>query len=86
MRKVFAHLASILLLTIAITSRAVASFILNVTQSGSDVVASGSGTINTSALTDSTSSMAIGGIRVGSSPYGSILSLGALGATAGSTL
>jgi hypothetical protein len=51
-KSTFCHLASVALLTISIGSRAQASFIVNIYQSGGNVVASGSGSINTGALTD----------------------------------
>jgi hypothetical protein len=53
-KKISRHLASLALLIIGVTSRAEASVIIDITQSGSDVVATGSGSIdtsNTSALT-----------------------------------
>jgi hypothetical protein len=50
-KSILGHLASAALLAISIGSRAEASFIIDITQSGGNVVATGSGTINTAGLT-----------------------------------
>ncbi len=49
-KSILCRLASVALLAISVGSRAEASFIAHIYQSGSNVVASGSGTINTAGL------------------------------------
>jgi len=50
-KSLLCHLASVVVLTISVVSRAEASFIVYIYQSGSNVVATGSGTIDTAGLT-----------------------------------
>jgi hypothetical protein len=50
-KTLFRHLASAALLTISIANRAQASVIIDISQVGDNVVATGSGTINTAGLT-----------------------------------
>jgi hypothetical protein len=58
---VLCPLVSVAFLTISVSSRAEASFLVNITQSGSDVVATGTGTINTDGLIDLGSGLSAGG-------------------------
>jgi hypothetical protein len=51
MKRVLCHLASFALLAISISGRAEAEFMINISQSGDNVVATGSGSINTDGLT-----------------------------------
>ncbi len=65
-KTLFRHLASAALLTLSIAAHCQASYIFTVSQSGNNVVGTGSGTINTTALTADGTLYTLGGAVIAS--------------------